>query len=210
MKTYYIIAASVFLLAYAVFHFGFRSGGDGRLYKINDRIAFELQTPDENFNGITIRSFRPTNAFVKFICGACEYDKNGAVEMVNVKYRSGDFIYSDFPQHETVKTDIINTRTGEAIEANVPGDFKPDDDFSKLAEYKQHGLVKADENKLTRDYIKANFQPLSTFTDRCLYAHIIFAVAALFLAYPKLIIHIIDALAAANDPNDSGNSYDYS
>lgn len=205
MKTYYIIAASVFLLAYAVFHFGFRQNGDGQLYKINARIAFEMHTPNENFNGVTIRSYRKTNIFVKFICGACEYDGTGTVEMVNVEYRRGDFVYTNFPQHEIIKTGIINTRTGESVEVNVPDDFKYGDDFSKLAEYKQRNLTAGEQFKLDQNYIKANFQPLSTFTNRCLYANLIFAVAALFLAYPKLVLYLLEAIFTSQNPHDPAN-----
>jgi len=50
MKTYYICAATIFILAYAIFHFGFRTGGAEQLYRINDRLAFEVQPESENYN----------------------------------------------------------------------------------------------------------------------------------------------------------------
>lgn len=205
MKTYYICVAVIFLIAYAVFHFGFRSGGDGRLYRINDRAAFELNTPGEFYNGIAIRSYRVTNGFVKFICGGCEADYDGPVEMVNVKYRSGDFIYTDTPQHATVPTDIFNVKTGEAIEAVVPEGFQYGDDFSKLPEYSQRGLAAVTENELTQDYIKANFAPMPTFTNRCLYANILFLIAALLLAFPNATLELIGAFFKSFDPSDPAN-----
>ena len=200
MKTYYICAAVIFLVAYSVFHFGFRTGGDGQLYRINNSVAFLLQTPDENFNGVTIRSVSPTNAFVRFIGGAYQVDNQGAVDMPHVNYRQGDFIYTGVPQNEWSTADIINIRTGEIVNADVPKDFKFGDDVSKLPEYKQRGLVKTDENKLTQGYVKNNFEHLSTFTDRCLYAHLIFAVAALLLAFPKVSIALLGAFFQSFDP----------
>ena len=206
MKTYYICAAIFFISAYAVFHSGFRTGGTEQLYRINDRLAFEIQPESENYNGVTVHGYKPTSRIVCFICGEYERD-DSAVSMTNVKYRSGDYVFTDFPQHEIAKTDIVNTRTGEAVEANVPADFKYGDDVSKLPEYQTRGLVKADENKLAQDYVKANFQPLSSYTSRCAYINLIFAVAALFLAYPKLFVHVIDAIAQANDPTRTENYY---
>lgn len=206
MKTYYIGAALVFLLAYAVFHFGFRTGGAEQLYRINDELAFEVQPETEHFNGITVHGYRRTSSFVCFICGEYELDDR-RVWMTNAKYRRGDFVYTDFPQHERAKTDIVNLRTGEAFEANVPEDFNYGDDLSKLPEYQTRDLTADAENKLTRDYVKANFQPLSSYTSRCVYANLIFAVSALFLAFPKLFIWMIDAFAEANDPTRPENYY---
>lgn len=206
MKTYYICAAIIFLVAYSIFHFGFREVGAGRLYRINDRLAFEVQPENENYNGITFHGYKRTNRFICFFCG--EYEpEDRFVWMVNVKYRRGDWVYTDFPQHEQAKTDIVNLRTGEAIEVNLPEGFTYGGDISTLPEYQERGLVKADEFKLDQTYVKANFEPLSTFTDRCLYAHLIFAVAALFLAYPKMFLHVINALAEANDPTKPENYY---
>ena len=206
MKTYYVGAGVIFILIYAVFHFGFRKGGAERLYRINDELVFEVQPETEHFNGIAVHGYRRTNKFVCFICGEYEPD-DSRVWMTNAKYRSGDFVYSDFPKHEQAKTDIVNLRTGEIIEANAPKDFKYGDDFSKLPEYQTRNLTAKAENKLTQDYIKANFQPLSSYTNRCVYAHVIFVILALFLAFPQLFIRAIDAFVEANDPTRPENYY---
>lgn len=205
MKTYYICAALVFLASYSVFHFGFRAGGDAQLYRINDSIAFELHEPNEHTNGIAVRGYRPTNVFVKFICGACEIDSRSEVDMVNVNYRNGDYVYTDFPQHDKAHTDIVNLRTGETINANVPADFKYKDDLSKLAEYKTLGLAADERFRLNQDYVKANFKPLSTFTNRCVGVNIIFCIFALFLIFPNMLFWIISAIVRSNDPNDPAN-----
>lgn len=209
MKTYYICAGIIFILSYAVFHFGFRTGGAERLYRINDNLAFEVQPESENYNGLTVHGFKPTNKIIGFLCGACQTNDE-SVFLANAKYRRGDWVYTDFPQHEQARTDIVNLRTGETIEANVPADFKFNDDLSKLSEYDERGLIKSDEYKLTRDYVTANFQPLSSFTSRCVYINVLFLVAALFLAFPNLIFWVIEASIQACDPNDPSNIYDNS
>ena len=206
MKTYYICAAIIFILIYAVFHFGFRAGGAEQLYRIKDRLAFEVQPESENYNGLSIHGFKATNKIIGFLCGACQTDDE-SIYLANAKYRSGDWIFTDFPQHEQAQTDIVNLRTGEAIVANVPADFKYGDDLSKLPEYTTRGLVKSDENRLTRDYVTANFQPLSSYTSRCAYVNVLFVVFGLLLAFPKLIFFIIDATIEANDPFSPSNIY---
>lgn len=206
MKTYYICAGLIFLTIYAVFHFGFRKGGAEQLYRINDKLAFEVQPETETYNGVSIHGFEPTNKIIAFVCGACERE-NSSVWMQNANYRQGDWVFTDFPRHEQAKTDIVNLRTGEAIEANIPADFKYGDDLSKLPEYQTRRLVKADENKLTPDYVKANFQPLSSYTSRYAYINFGFFIAALLLAFPKLIFWIIEATVQSADPLDPSNLY---
>lgn len=201
MKILYVSLWIIFILSYAVFHYGFRTGGAEQLYRINDRIAFEVQPESENYNKLSIQGFKPTGKIIGFLCGECQTE-DAAVFLANAQYRSGDWVYTDFPQHEQAQTDIVNLRTGETIEAKVPADFKFDDDLAKLAEYRERGLIKSDEFRLTPDYIKTNFQPLSSFTTRCVYIHVLFLTVALFLVFPQLISWIIEAAADAFDQND--------
>ena len=204
MKTYYICAGLIFLTIYAVFHFGFRKGGAEQLYRINDKLAFEVQPETETYNGVSIHGFEPTNKIIAFLCGACQTNGD-KVFMTNAEYRSGDYVFTDFPQHEIAKTDIVNLRTGETIEANVPADFKFGDDLSKLPEYQTRGLNKSDANELTQDYVKANFQPLSSYTSRCAYINFLFAVIGLTLAFPKVIFWIIEAIIDSANPLHPSN-----
>jgi hypothetical protein len=207
MKTYYICATLIYVLIYAVFHFGFRKGDVEQLYRINDQLAFEVQPESENYNGVSVYGFKPTNKTIALLCGACERD-DSSVWMTNAKYRHGDWVFTDFPQHEQARTDIVNLRTGETIIAEVPADFKYNDDLLKLAEYGTRGLVKSDENKLTREYVLTNFQQLSSYTSRRAYIHVLFFIAALFLAFPKLIFWIIEAAIQSADPLPPSNMYD--
>lgn len=206
MKNYYICAALFFFTAYAIFHSEFRTSGAQQLYRINDELVFEVQPEDENYNGLSIHGFKPTNKIIAFLCGACQTDDD-EVFLANAKYQKGDYVFTDFPQHEQATTDIVNLRTGETIEADVPAGFKPGGDLSKIPEYDRRGLVKADENKLTRDYVKANFEPLSSYTSRCIYAHVFFTFAAVFLAFPKTIVRMIDSIVNSNDPSDPTHYY---
>lgn len=194
----------LFFAVYAVFHFAYRAGGDAQLYRINDRIAFELHEANEYTNGIAVRGYRPTNAFIKFICGACQVDYS-EVDMVNANYRSGDFVFSDFPQHDKCLIDIVNLKTGEAIDVKPPADFEFHDDLSKLAEYRERGLFADEKFRLNQDYVKGNFEHLSTFTDQCIWIHLIFAVVALFLAFPKIVLWIIEATIESMNPHDPSN-----
>lgn len=206
MKIYYICAALIFFTAYAIFHFGFRTGGAEQLYRINDELAFEVQPEAEFNNGVSVRGFEPTDKITAFLCGACQSNTD-EVFLANARYRSGDWVFTDYPQHEIALTDIVNLRTGETIEANIPADFKYGDDLSKLPEYQTRGLRKSDEDKLTPDYVKANFQPISSYTTRCAYINFFFAVAAVLLGFPQLISWIISCIIEALlDSADSSDS----
>ncbi len=202
MKTYYICAGLMFILIYAGFHFGFRAGGAEQLYRINDQLAFEVQPETENSNGVSIHGFEPTNKIINFMCGACQTNDE-AVFLTNAHYRQGDWVFTDFPQHEQAATDIVNLRTGEAIIVEIPGDFDYGDDLSKLTEYQTRGLVVSDENKMTQEYVVTNFHPLSTYTSRCAYINFLFGIAGLILAFPSLIFWIIEAIIDSANPFSS-------
>lgn len=195
MKIYYICAGLVFFTAYAIFHFGFRTGGAEQLYRINDELAFEVQPEAEFYNGVSIHGFEPTNKIIAILCGACQSNSE-TIFMRNANYRQGDWVFTDFPQHESAATDIVNLRTGETIDANVPADFEYGDDLSKLPEYQTRGLNKSGASKLTQDYVKANFQPLSSYTSRCAYFNLGFFVVGLLLAFPKTAINIMIGLTS--------------
>ncbi len=204
MKTYYICAATIFILIYAVFHFGFRTGGETQLYRINDRIAFEVATDyDQTYgNGVYVRGYKKTNPLVSFLCGACQVDYD-ETDMPQANYIKGDYVYSGVPQHATAKTDIVNLRTGETLNVNVPGD-SPTVDLQSLPEYRERGLVAGEQYKLKQDYVKANFELLSTYTSRCIWIHIIFGVLALFLMFPKIFFEFLE-MVFRNNPGDPVN-----
>ena len=190
---------------YAVYHFGFRNYGDTALYRINDSIAFELQPATDSFNGVTIRGYRKTSALVRFLCGACEVDYS-EIDMPQANYRKDDWVYSGVPEHKTAKTDIVNLRTGETLNVEVPGTSSGPVDLLTLPEYRERGLQAGEQYKLKADFVKANFRPLSTYTGACIWIHIAFAILALFLIFPGLLIAILEAFA--NDDNDTGSYTD--
>lgn len=194
-----IVLWILLIALYAVYHFGFREIGGNRLYRINDAIAFELQSETDSFNGVTVRGYQRTNAVVRFLCGACAVDYD-EVDMPNAKYIKGDYVYSDNPQHATAKTDIVNLSTGETINVDVPGNHSDGIDLAMLPEYRERGLVADEQYKLRADYVKANFKPLSTFTGTCIWIHIAFGILALFLIFPSILVAILDGLA--RDDND--------
>ncbi len=204
MKTYYICAGLIFVIIYAVFHFGFRTGGEVQLYRINDRIAFEVATGyDQSLgSGVYIRGYKKTNPLVRFLCGACSVDYD-ETDMPQANYIKGDYVYSGVPQHATAKTDIVNLRTGETLNVNVPGD-SPTVDLQSLPEYRERGLVAGEQYKLKQDYVKANFELLSTYTSRCIWIHIIFGVLALFLMFPKIFFEFLE-MVFRNNPGDPIN-----
>jgi hypothetical protein len=196
----------ILIALYAVFHFGFREIGGNHLYRINEQIAFELHPETDLFGGVTVRGYHRTNALVRFMCGACEVDYD-EVDMTNAKYIKGDWVYTDYPQHASAKTDIVNLRTGETINVGVPGN-PPKIDLSILPEYRERGLVADERYKLKADYVRANFEPLSTFTGWCIWIHIGFGVLAFFLIYPKFLLHIVNALARDDSSDDWAQKLD--
>jgi len=197
----------ILIALYIVFHFGFREIGGNRLYRINDTIAFELQSETDEFNGVTVRGYHRTNALVRFLCGACEVDY-GEVDMPQANYRKGDWVYSDYPQHEAAKTDIVILRTGDAINVDVPGNPSGMIDLQTLPEYRERGLVADEQNKLRADDVKANLEPLSTYTGMCVWIHIIFGLLALLLIFPNILVSILDAFARDNPSDDWTSNLD--
>lgn len=205
MKILHRILWLIFIALYAGFHFGFRTGGETQLYRINDRIAFEVATDyDQSLgNGVYIRGYQKTNPLVRFLCGACSVDYD-EIDMPQANYIKGDYVYSDVPQHKTAKTDIVNLRTGETLNVNVPGD-SPTVDLQTLPEYRERGLVAGEQYKLKPDYVKANFELLSTYTSRCLWIHLAFGILALFLIYPRLLLYVLETIISAFDPHNPTN-----
>ena len=190
-----IILWLILLALYLSFHFGFREIVGNHLYRINEQIAFELQSETDSFNGVTVRGYRQTDPIIRFMCGACEVDYE-AVDMPQANYIKGDWVYSGFPQHEAAKTDIVNLRTGEALNVEVPGNLSGTIDLTTLPEYSERGLQADERFKLKADYVKANFEPLSTYTGVCIWIHIVFGILALFLIFPQILISILDAFSS--------------
>lgn len=182
------------LAVYAVYHFGFREAGGARLYRIDERIAFEVQPETDSFNGVSIRGYRRTNALKSFLCGACEVDY-GAVDLPSAKYIRGDWVYTDRPEHEQAKTDLVNLRTSETI--NVEAAEKTD--LENLPAYRERDLLAGEQYKLTAAYVKTNFTPLSTYTGTCVFAHLLFAALAFFIAFPQIPKRLLDAFAHQED-----------
>ncbi len=199
-----IILWLILIALYAGFHFGFRTGGETQLYRINDRIAFEVATDyDQTYgNGVYIRGYKKTNPLIRLLCGACSVDYD-ETDMPQANYIKGDYVYSGVPQHATAETDIVNLRTGETLNVNVPSD-SPTVDLQTLPEYRERGLVAGEQFKLKQDYVKANFELLSTYTSRCIWIHIIFGVLALFLMFPKIFFEFLE-MVFRNNPGDPIN-----
>jgi hypothetical protein len=198
-----LILYFLLLVVYAVFHFGFRTYGGTRLYRIDDRIAFEVMPETDSFNGVTVRGYRQTNPFIRFVCGACEADY-AEVDMVSAKYIKGEYVYTDNPQHEKAKTDIVNLRTGETINVEVPGKTAGKVDLMSLPEYRERDLQADERYRLTAVYVRANFPALSTYTGTCILINIGFAALAFLIAFPQILLALVNAFA--ND-DDNTNSY---
>jgi hypothetical protein len=121
-------------------------------------------------------------------------------------YIKGDYVYTATPQYQTApgtaKTDILNLRTGEKITVDVPDKPSGTLDLSTLPAYKERGLVADPQYKLTVDYVKANFAPLTVYTGICIGIHIGFAVALAFLIFPPLFFGLLEAIFSGdNNPN---------
>ncbi len=205
MKTYYICAGLMFILAYAIFHFGFRTGGETQLYRINDSIAFELQSSPDAYRAVTIRGYRRTNPLIRFMCGACVAN-DGEVDMPLADYIKGDWVYSGHPQYAVYKIDIVNWRTGEALNVDVPDSDESLIDLQTIPEYRERGLVADEQYRLKYDYVKANFELLPTYTSRCIWIHIIFGVLALVLTFPKISCEVL-AGVFSNTPGDPNKPF---
>ena len=196
----YIILWLILIALYAGFHFGFRTGGETQLYRINDSIAFELLSTPNSFDDVTIRGYRRTNPLIRFMCGACEVNY-GEVDMLRANYIKGDWVYSATPQFKSFKTDIVNLRTGEALNVDVPNNDESLIALQTIPEYRERGLVADEQYRLKQDYVKANFELLSTYTSRCLWIHLAFGILALFLIFPRLLLFVLE-IASGLDPND--------
>ncbi len=204
MKTYYICAATIFILIYAVFHFGFRNVGERQFYRINDELAFELLSKRSSYNEVTVHKYRQTNPLIRFMCGcAVDYSES---EMPDAQYIKGDWVYWGYPQYSTVKPDIVNLRTGEVLYVDAPKNDENLTDLQTIPEYRERGLVADEQYKLTQDYVKANFERLPTYTSRCLWINLAFGILALLLIFPRLLSFVLEMIAAALDPNNPNKS----
>jgi len=205
MKTYYICGATIFILAYAIFHFGFRTGGATQLYRISNSIAFELQSSPNAYRAVTIRGYRRTNPLISFMCGACAAN-DSEVDMPRPDYIKGDWVYSGYPQYAVDRIDIVNWRTGEALNVDVPNSNEKLIDLQTIPEYRERGLVADAQYRLEYDYVKANFELLPTYTNRCLWIHLAFGILALFVIFPRLLMFVLETIASALDPNNPNKS----
>ena len=204
MKTYYICAATIFILIYAVFHFGLRNVGERQFYRINDELAFELLSKRSSYNEVTVHKYRQTNPLIRFMCGcAVDYSES---EMPDAQYIKGDWVYWGYPQYSTVKPDIVNLRTGEVLHVDAPKNDENFTDLQTLPEYRERGLVMDEQYKLTQDYVKANFERLPTYTSRCLWINLAFGILALLLIFPRLLMFVLEMIASALDPNNPNKS----
>ncbi len=200
-----IILWLILIALYAGFHFGFRTGGETQLYRINDSIAFELLSTPNSFDDVTIRGYRRTNPLIRFMCGACEANY-GEVDMLRANYIKGDWVYAAHPQFKSFGTDIVNLRTGEMLNVDVPNNDESLIDLQTIPEYRERGLVAGEQYRLKQDYVKANFELLSTYTSRCLWIHLAFGILALFLIFPRLFGFVLEMIASALDPNNPNKS----
>lgn len=203
MKTYYICAATIFILIYGVFHFGFRNVGERQFYRINDELAFELRSRPNSYDEVTVHGYRRTSPVIRFMCG-CEVDSES--DVLDAQYIKGDWVYSGYPQYSTRQPDIVNLRTGEVLHVDAPTNDESILDLQTIPEYRERGLVKGEQYKLTSDYVQANFERLWIYTSRCLWIHIIFGVPALALTFPKISCEVLAAVFS-NTPGDPINHF---
>ena len=186
---------------YAGFHFGFRNVGERQFYRINDSIAFELLSKPNSFNEATIHSYQQTNPLIRFMCG-CEINYNYS-ELMDAQYIKGDWVYWGYPQHSTVRADIVNLRTGEIL--NVDAKDEMFFDLQTVPEYRERGLVKGEQYELKADYVKENFERLWIYTGWCIWIHIGFGILALFLIFPRFFLFTVEILAGVFDQNNPSN-----
>ncbi|MEJ7622941.1 MAG: hypothetical protein WKF34_03005 [Pyrinomonadaceae bacterium] len=188
----------ILIALYMAFHFGYRTAGSTQLYRINETVAFELHPETDVFNGVTIRGYSQTNPIIRFFCGACQADYS-RVDMAHANYIKGDYVYSGYPQNEGPKTEIVNLRTGETLNVDVPDDASGMIDLQTLPEYRERGLVADEQFRLRADYVRANFPLLSTYTGRCLWINFAFMILAFLLTFPGVLLGILDAFASDDD-----------
>lgn len=201
----YIILWLILIALYAGFHFGFRNVGERQFYRINDSIAFELLSKhNPSYNEVTIHGYRRTNPVIRFMCG-CEVDYSES-DVLDAQYIKGDWVYWGYPQYSTVKPDIVNLRTGEVLRVDAPENDESLFDLQTIPEYRERGLVKGEQYRLTQDYVKANFERLPTYTTRCLWIHLAFGILALFIIFPRLLMFVLEMIAGALDPNNPNKS----
>lgn len=198
----YIVLWAILAALYASYHVLYREIGGPKLYRISDGTAFELTSANEFYNGLSVRGYRETPAVVRLACGACAvtYDR---IDMPRAAYMKGDWVYSDAPGNAAAKTDILNVRTGQAIDVLIPEGAPSIVDLATLPEYRDRGLVADPALALRADYVKTNFAPLSTFTGSCVLAHVIFGLLALFILFPRPFLALLEGLARGIDQNDS-------
>lgn len=199
------IVLSLLLIAlYGVYLARFKGSatlGGVQLYRISDRLSFGVRPRDkEPDQSITIQGTRPSSRLASLLCGACQVDYS-SVDMPQANLVRGDWVYSDYPQHKSATADIVNLRTSEVLDVDVPGNPTAVVDLQTLPAYRERGLLGDPKDKLTVAYVKAHFASLSTDGGACIGVHLVFGISALLLIFPQILIGLIDLIVRANDPN---------
>lgn len=154
-------------------------GSTYQLYKINDSLAFEIQP-----NHISVVSYEKTSGLYSF-AGDYQHtpvDAPGSVFVVSADYQKDDYVYTSFPMG---RTSIVNIKTGETVGKLINADTMGPDgkpvDASQLPEYRQRGLVFADQYKLTNAKIMTQYPPLNTYNDNLFTVQLAFGLIFVLL-----------------------------
>lgn len=138
-------------------------GSTYQLYKVTDTLAFEIGRQQ-----MSLVSYEKTSGLYS-LAGEYQHtavDAAGSVFIVSADYLKDDYIYTSYP---IGRTSLVNLKTGEKLgplikPSSGSSDYKPVD-AGQLPEYRQRGLVLEEQYKITPDRIKANYQPLNTYSE---------------------------------------------
>lgn len=151
-------------------HFNLPNQHTYYLYKINDHIAFEIPK-DKSY--VSIIGYEKTTGLYAL---AGEYRHNGdKIFMPTTEYMLGDYVYTKYP---TVKTTIVNIKTGEVFgkqveDASVDGSLPP--------KYKELDLKFEDKYTITPDKVVNSFQKLNTFDENIFIILVAFVVVFIIM-----------------------------
>ena len=136
---------------------------DVQLFRITDRIAFEL----DNDGDVSVMTYAPTMFPFNVLAGW--YERDGRAMSGRVM-RMGDWVYSDSPGLGRGIPDALNLKTGETL--TVPDDqakqYTKTYDISVLNTlpfYRDHGFVVDEQHRMTAEQVATDFTAISTLNE---------------------------------------------
>ncbi len=153
---------------------------DHQLYKINERAAFLVMKS----NTISIVKYKESIFPFCFLCGNFEVD--GTIVNV-IEYTKDNWFYT---KYTTPFYEAYNLKTEEFIDVPESGEVSPQI-LENLNEFKSKQLSFTSQDELSLNFVKTNFEKLSTLNESCLIVHIAFLIIIFSYLFGGIVYYLV-------------------